>query len=299
MATDGRVPLTLPLRLPLQVLALLGALLTFVPTCDECFAQPPASSHGGAGRARASLALVGGSGSRATVRPAETVMGAAAAGRAAAGGYLHSGGAVVDLHEHVLGLGSYVEGGISLAVGFWSQRMEIEMTRPAVRAPDGTAELRPLPLHALHRRNYAGRVCAAMCFLVLDVLCNLYTDTLHWTEVRPTDQRVPTAALCPTAALAPPRSDHSAPHPPALARLPSPAQGRDDLYTSVSLTVVPGLLRILFFVPFVLLITQVRSQCRRSMLGRACRLLESCCPAGLRLSSECLDPLPCWPPPLV
>ena len=165
-----------------QILSVVGAVLAFVPTHDEYFEPAPDSTKEALPR---SLALVvSGTGSRATVRHAESAMGAEVAERAAAGGYLFGDGRVIDLQEHLLGLGSYVEGGLSLAVGSWSQRMEMKMARPAPRAPDGTPARQPLPLHAFHRQKYAGRVCTAMCVLVLDAICNLYNDTVILDGVR-------------------------------------------------------------------------------------------------------------------
>ena len=165
-----------------QILSVVGAVLAFVPTLDEYFEPPPDSTKEAPPR---SLALVvSGTGSRATVPQAESSMGAEVAERAAAGGYLFGDGSVIDLQEHLLGLGSSVEGGLSLAVGSWSYRMQMKMARPAPRAPDGTPARQPLPLHAFHRQKYAGRVCTAMCVLVLDAICNLYNDTVILDGVR-------------------------------------------------------------------------------------------------------------------
>lgn len=180
-----------------QVITILAALLTFVPTCDECFTRPPPSAGG-----------------RAAVRPSEAGYGGGGRGAAAGSyGYLHGGGGTLNLNEHVLGLASMVEGGLTLGIGFWSQRMEIELTHPEERAPDGSSALRPLSHHALNRKNYASRVLWTVFFLVLDAVTNLFTDAVHFED------------------------------------------SQVELFFMVAMAVVPALLRVLTFVPFVLLLT--------------------------------------------
>ena len=232
-----------------QILSVVGAVLAFVPTHDEYFEPPPDSTKEAPPR---SLALVvSGTGSRATVRHAESAMGAEVAERAAAGGYLFGDGRVIDLQEHLLGLGSYVEGGLSLAVGSWSQRMEMKMARAAPRAPDGTPARQPLPLHAFHRQKYAGRVCTAMCVLVLDAICNLYNDTVILDGVR-----APLPLLISSSASS--ASSSSSSLTCSGPRVPRFWPQTWDLYLSLALVVVPGLLRPIFFIPFVIMVTETQ-----------------------------------------
>lgn len=126
-----------------DVLSLVGAALSLMPAFDEYFARPATSSH---------MFSI-------DATPPSRVP------------------------THVL-RGSFVhaQGGVSLLVGFWSLRDELERRRPMPRALAGGPVLRALPAHAMRRSLYASRVCWATICLTLNLALNVLTDSMHWSE---------------------------------------------------------------------------------------------------------------------
>ena len=164
-----------------DMLCVLGAFLSLVPASDEYFRRAPhpyaAAGYGGGGGAQ-----FGAYGSNSGLSPASHSRAAVQPGDGPGAGALHDALGFFPVTHVLLDGYKHVEGGLTLLIGLWSMHSHMALQRPPERAADGGPAFLPLPWRTMKRTVYAGRVCIAMIFLSLDVIVNMLSDTVVWSD---------------------------------------------------------------------------------------------------------------------